>query len=465
MTGSELGTDTRSISQKKWRRYPRYKDSGVEWLREIPEGWEIKKIKHTTYVKGRIGWQGLRSDEFIDDGPFLVTGTDFNDGSINWATCYHVSEKRYEEDPYIQLQENDLLLTKDGSIGKTAIVKNLPGKATLNSGLFLTRLKNKAYSTKFMYYLFNSNVFSSFIEFKKMGTTISHLYQNVFVEFSYPLPRSLEQNAIITFLDRETARIDALIAKKERQIEILQEKRAALISHAVTKGLDPSVPMKDSGIEWLGSIPCHWEIILLKYLSCVQTGIAKGKDLTGKEVIEIPYLRVANVQDGFLDLSDITTIEIEPHEIHRYSLKKGDILMNEGGDEDKLGRGTIWNEEITPCIHQNHVFAVRPFDLSNSMWIDLITLSDYAKFYFLVNAKKTTNLASISATNISQLPVIFPPKEERFQILNYIQEQERGLQIAMRKIKSSIEKLTEYRSSLISAAVTGKIDVRQEVTI
>ena len=124
------------------KRYPAYKDSGVEWIGEIPEHWGNSKIKYNTYVKGRIGWQGLTTSEYIDEGPFLVTGTDFQQGVVDWKTCQHVSGDRYDQDEYIQLQENDLLITKDGTIGKIALAKNLQAKATLNSGVFVTRPRN-----------------------------------------------------------------------------------------------------------------------------------------------------------------------------------------------------------------------------------------------------------------------------------------------------------------------------------
>lgn len=106
---------------RSWKPYPVYKDSGVEWLGKVPEHWEVWKIKHSTYVKGRIGWKGLTSNDFLDEGAYLVTGTDFVDGKVNWETCYHVSYERFDEDPYIQLKEKDILITKDGTIGKIAI--------------------------------------------------------------------------------------------------------------------------------------------------------------------------------------------------------------------------------------------------------------------------------------------------------------------------------------------------------
>jgi len=142
--------------------YPNYRESDIRWLGRIPRHWDIGRIKYSTYVKGRIGWQGLRADEFIDEGPFLVTGTDFKDGFINWNTCYHVSQERYSEDPYIQLREGDLLITKDGTIGKVAVVKDISGPATLNSGIFLTRPLSGEYITRYMYWVLQSSVFTGF---------------------------------------------------------------------------------------------------------------------------------------------------------------------------------------------------------------------------------------------------------------------------------------------------------------
>lgn len=215
------------------------KDSGIDWLGEIPEHWVYSKIKYTTYVKGRIGWQGLRSDEFIDEGPYLVTGTDFIKGLINWKTCYHILEERYNEAPPIQLKENDLLITKDGTIGKVAIVKNKPDKAIVNSGVFVTRpLKDLKYTTGFMYWLLLSDVFYGYIKYSETGSTIKHLYQDTFVNFLYPLPTLKEQETISNFLDQQTSKIDTLISKIDLHIEKLKEYRQALISAAVTGKID-----------------------------------------------------------------------------------------------------------------------------------------------------------------------------------------------------------------------------------
>ena len=172
----------------KFSEYSEYKESSVEWLGRIPEHWNHSKIKYTTYLKGRVGWHGLNSDEFSDEGIHLVTGTDFKRGNVDWQTCYRISYERYAEDPYIQLREDDLLITKDGTIGKLAVVKQLPERASLNSGIFLVRPESGDYISDFLYWVLSSDTFRYFNDLTKSGSTINHLYQNVFDNFDFPLP-------------------------------------------------------------------------------------------------------------------------------------------------------------------------------------------------------------------------------------------------------------------------------------
>jgi len=211
------------------------RDSGVEWIGEIPIHWYLNKVGNNTYVKGRIGWKGLRSEDFIDEGPFLITGTDFNkDGTINWENMYHVSQERYDEDPFIQLQDEDVLITKDGTIGKVVFVGNLKGQTCLNSGIFLTRPTNKEYISKFFYWILKSTVFNVFVDYNSGGSTIQHLYQNVFVNFKTPIPPISEQQQIVEYLDEQTNIIDTTITKEQKRVKLLKEYRQSLISEVVT---------------------------------------------------------------------------------------------------------------------------------------------------------------------------------------------------------------------------------------
>ena len=399
-------------------RYEKYKDSGVEWLGDVPEGWNTSRVKFDSYVKARVGWHGLKSDEFTDEGPYLVTGSDFKNRTVDWRNCYHCTLERYEQDKYIQLKEGDLLITKDGTIGKLILVERIPDKATLNSGIFVVRPLDQKYSTQFYFWLLHSSVFNDFISLHKTGSTIGHLYQETFQNLPYALPSLSEQTQIARFLDHETARIDALIAEQQRLIELLKEKRQAVISHAVTKGLDPNVPMKDSGVEWLGEVPEHWEVGALRWYATIQGGIAKGKDYADRETIALPYLRVANVQSGFVDLTEVKEISVLATEVERYRLRVNDVLMNEGGDNDKLGRGTVWKGQISPCLHQNHVFAIRPNKWLQPNWLATFTQSEQARSYFYLNSKQSTNLASISASNVMSLSLPLPSLSEQQQVHN-----------------------------------------------
>jgi type I restriction enzyme S subunit len=274
------------------------------------------------------------------------------------------------------------------------------------------------------------------------------------------LPTRSEQELIATFLDRETAKIDALVAEQQRLIEFLKEKRQAVISHAVTKGLDPTAKMKPSGIEWLGDVPAHWEVRRLRQVAEIRTGVAKGKDLGGVETVEIPYLRVANVQDGFVLLDDVATMPVPQSDVARLSLRLGDVLMNEGGDFDKLGRGCVWQGQIDPCITQNHVFAVRPHAAA-SEWVSMFTCSQSAQFFFMTMAKQSTNLASISSSNLMELPLPVPSRDEQERIVRAVDGMKLESDRLVAEAERAITLLQERRTALISAAVTGQIDVTQ----
>lgn len=212
------------------------KTSGVEWIGNIPKKWNVFRIKNVAFLKGRIGWQGLKSDEYQEDGPFLVTGKDFKNGKIDWMSCVHITEERFDEAPEIHIRENDLLITKDGTVGKVAIAKNCPLKVSLNSGVLLIRSKNNSFfDQKFLYYVLCSNIFWMwFLSTLNGNSTIIHLYQEDFSNFSFSLPPLSEQKEIADYLDAKCAKIDAFIAKKQTVIEKMTEYKKSLIYECVT---------------------------------------------------------------------------------------------------------------------------------------------------------------------------------------------------------------------------------------
>ncbi|HHF7022340.1 restriction endonuclease subunit S [Streptococcus mutans] len=212
------------------------KDSGIEWIGEVPIDSKIVRIKNYFTLKGRIGWQGLTSAEYIGEGPYLITGVDFANGEIDWSKSVHISEKRYEEAPEIHIKEGDLLITKDGTVGKVAITKNTPQKVSLNSGVMLIREKSdNSLNKRFVYYALLSDIFWKWFNLSNIGaSTINHLYQGQFYNFSFPLMTIEKQNEIVLYLDYKTKIIDSLISTKEQIINSYEQYKKSLIYEYVT---------------------------------------------------------------------------------------------------------------------------------------------------------------------------------------------------------------------------------------
>ena len=274
------------------------------------------------------------------------------------------------------------------------------------------------------------------------------------------VPDLASQKQIADFLDAETARIDALIEKKQRVLTAVADARFSTISRAVSVGLNADQPLVETGSPYLPRIPATWQIWRLKHLARVRGGLTLGRSVPdGVSTASTPYLRVANVQAGWIDLSDVAEIDATEAEIKRFSLRRGDVLMNEGGDNDKLGRGAVWHALFEPCLNQNHVFCVRPSDPRYSDWISMATNARYARDFFYLHSNQSTNLASISKTNVEKLPIAVPPPEEMRAVLEQLNARLDRFTAITEKVTTSINRLREYRAALITAAVTGQIDV------
>lgn len=212
------------------------KDTGLDWLGFIPYTWAFSKVKYECELHGRIGWNGLRSNEFEENSySYLVTGQDFNGPEIDWKVCFQIRKERYEEDPYIQIHNGELLVTKDGTVGKVAIVSNLDKPACLNSGIFVVRQKRRSFVPKYLYWQFASPLLKSFNDYSNLGgTTIIHLYQKTFEQMPLIAPPKDEQAEIVAFLDKKCAAIDSAKDRHQQLIAKLEEYKKSLIYNAVT---------------------------------------------------------------------------------------------------------------------------------------------------------------------------------------------------------------------------------------
>jgi len=427
------------------------------WKNNIPPEWDTIPLKYLMEI--RTGGTPSRSNGSFWEGEIpWVSSKDMQTAEIG-DTEEHITQGAIEQSSAELVPEGSLLMvSRSGILDHTIPVAVTTDEVAINQDI-------RAYIPR------EDNVVSEYIRnvifgfeqhllkiWKQQGATVQSLNSEAVSETEFPIPPKESQKSICSHLRQKVERIDESISKYNRLNRLIDEKEMSLITHYVTKGIWEK-PMKDSDIPWLSKIPSDWDVVPLKYVADVRTGIAKGRNRGSEKTRSVPYLRVANVQDGYLDLSEVKELELTEDEIRRYSLKEGDVLMNEGGDYDKLGRGTVWHGEIEPCVHQNHVFCVRPHDSANSEWISLLTQSKYLKHYFMMNSKQTTNLASISASNIASVPLVWPPEEERNEIIDDITDKSSLIEDLKSDIEQNIELLKEKKRTLTMKTVTGQTDI------
>lgn len=433
----------------KLKRYDAYKPSGVEWLGEIPEHWEVKRLKNIASIKARIGFHGLNSTHFIESGAYCITGTDFIEGRIDFSNCYKVSEYWYELDKNIQIENGDLLITKDGTIGKIALVDNLATneKATLNSGVFVLRTSLLA---KNLFWQLISGLFTTQTDLISRGSTINHLYERDFRNFTFIQPPVSEQTAIAQFLDTKTALIDKAIALKEKQIALLKERRQAIIHQAVTKGLNPDVSMKDSGIEWIGKIPVHWEVKKLKYLLAERN--EKSKE--GKE----PLFMVSQTHGLVVRADFHSKAEVASSTEGNKIVYKGDLVFN----KLKAHLGVFYKStiEYRGLVSPDYAVYYSKGIIQDLKYLELLfRCPEYLKEFICRARGIVEGLIRLYTSDLFNIEVSLPPNTEQEKILKFIELTTSKISNAVLSKENEIEKLKEYKASLINSAVTGKIKV------
>lgn len=433
----------------------------------LPEGWSAIPLRRLISALEQ-GWSPNAHERVADEGEWAVLKLGaVSQGRFRAEQHKALIEGTQPERRY-EVRAGDLLVTRANTlklVGDACVVEDSRPRLMLPDLIYRLSVRHERAEARFLCYFLISHAGRAQIEADARGSSMSmaKISGSHLRSWTVSVPSSVAlQRNIADFLDRKTASIDALIAKQEELLTLLAEKRQGLITQAVTKGLDPNVPMKDSGVQWIGKVPAHWTIRRLKHLGEIRSGIAKGRDVGDKATEALPYLRVANVQNGWLSLDDIDTIEVTQEEARRYALQGGDVLMNEGGDFDKLGRGYVWEGQIERCIHQNHVFAFRPAKDVDPYWVNLATQAEHLRHFFKLRSKQSTNLASISASNLGDAPVVMPPPSEVAALLVRIRRELDHLAALTQRTQSMVDKLREYRQALITAAVTGKLEVASD---
>lgn len=420
-----------------------------DWLPELPESWQLKPFR-CLFAERTQPNTGMRVENVLSlsYGRIVDRDVESNHGLLPASfEGYNIVEPG---DIVLRLTDlqNDQRSLRSGQVTQRGVI----------TSAYVTVVPNEQVHPRFAHFLLHGYDLAKL--FYRMGGGLRQSMKfDDLKRMPVVLPPWKQQQRIANFLDEQTVRIDALIAEKLELLETLKEYQYAYSSRIMTRGLESSVSLKETSYPELGLIPAHWSVKRLKFLGDVRSGIAKGKDHGERDTVSLPYLRVANVQDGYVDLTDVQEIEVGKHEVARFLLQPGDVLMNEGGDNDKLGRGTVWEGQIAPCVHQNHVFAVRLTDVSLAAWVARFTSTDSARTYFFLRSKQSTNLASINQTNVRELPVPMPPDDERGRILEEVERSASASAQLATHVTEHLERLREYRSSLISAAVTGQLDL------
>jgi type I restriction enzyme S subunit len=434
-------------------RYPNYKDSDVEWLGEVPEHWQHASLRH---VCRRITDGSHFSPKSTDDGKFYVTVRNLSCGRIDLLGAAKISSEDFEqlEKAGCRPSINDVLFSKDGTVGKVAIVDD--DNFVVLSSLAIISPRYDRLVSKFLFYFLQSQNGEKQIESLYAGAALRRITLDAIVGIWLPLPGLLEQQTIVAFLDRETAKIDALIAEQQRLIELLKEKRQAAISHAVTKGLNPDAPMKDSGIEWLGEVPAHWEVKRLKNISPqVTVGIVVEPS---KYYVDdgIPALRSLNIQPCSITLDHLVYISPESNELLSKSrLNAGDLVAVRSGQP---GTTTVVPSELEGCNCIDLIIIRKP-----------LGGSEYFLCWYLNSDSAVHQFSEGSGGAIQQhfnigtamnLVIPMPPNHEQDEIATILDRETVKLDALTAEANRAITLLQERRAALISAAVTGKIDVR-----
>lgn len=431
---------------------------GVE---RLPADWTTAKLKHIAQVES----SNVDKKSHDDEMPVrLCNYTDvyYND-RITRALSFMEATATPREIARFSLHRGDILLTKDSEhwsdIAVPAlVVDDLDG---VLCGYHLAHVRPNAseVDSGFLFYCFAAEPVNRQLQVVANGVTRFGLPIGELRGAVIPIPPVADQRLIADFLDEKTAAIDALIAKKERLIDLIEEKRQAAITLAVTKGLNPDMPMKDSGVEWLGEVPAHWEVAPLYSKYSLQL----GKMLSPEAVaggLPAPYLRNANVQWGRLILDDLREMSFSRADRYRFALRPGDLLVCEGGE---VGRTAMWRGELAECFYQKAIHRLRAVGRDIPSFFMFVMRAAAHRGVFLAEGNQST-IIHLTAEKLRRHRFPFPPPSEQSRIAEYLQRKMIACDALVGTERRIIERLQEYRRTLISAAVTGQIDVRSRST-
>ena len=446
-------------------RYAAYKDSGVEWLGEVPQGWVAKRLQDVSshqkysFVDGPFG-SDLKNEEYTDDGvPLIQLNNIYNSKHVLNATRF-ISEEKANSLIRHNAFPNDIVIAKMADpVARAAMVLEAYPRYVIVADCIRLAVNKNQYSVPFLVYTINCPFFRASAEVLSSGITRQRINLGSIKKIQFACPSLSEQTTIAAFLDCETAKIDNLINEQKKLIELLKEKRQAVISTAVTKGLNPHAPMKDSGVEWLGEVPEHWGVFPLKNMCEL---IKDGTHLPPPRVADgIPLLSVRNISNnGFFCLrEDDSLISIADYNdlCRSFTPQKNDIILAIVGAT--LGKTAVIPDGLGCFQIQRSVAIFRTLDFIKHSWLYFSFVNDQFQ-------KLLWQYASFSAQPgiylgaLTNFKLAFPDISEQTAILAFLDQETAKIDNLIQQAQKATTLLQERRTALISAAVTGKIDVR-----
>ncbi|MFO0795195.1 MAG: restriction endonuclease subunit S [Candidatus Brocadiaceae bacterium] len=443
------------------KRYDKYKPSGIEWIGEIPEHWNLKKLKYVATVQpSNVDKKSIEGETTVLLCNYMdVYKNEFIDTSINFmeATATDTEIEKF------RIMRGDVLVTKDSEtpddIASPALVRTDFENVICAYHLTQIRPNKNELTGEYLFRLFQEHRYNGQFEVAANGVTRFGLSVSAFSDAVVPLPSMDEQTAIANYLDEKTAQIDTLIEKKQRLVELQKEERTAIINHAVTKGINPNVKLKPSGIEWLGDIPEHWEMKKLKYVvSKVGSGITPTGGASVYQNEGIPLLRSQNIYNDGLKLDDVAYIsENIDEQMSNSRIEDTDVLLNITGAS--IGRCSYVPKGFGKGNVNQHVCIIRPIkDLLRTKFLHSIIISGYGQT--LIDVCQTgANREGLNFQQIKNFDLPMPDIKEQEHIVAFIESHTSRIDATFSKIEKEIRLLQEYRTALISEAVTGKIKV------
>ncbi|MFM4731953.1 restriction endonuclease subunit S [Aeromonas salmonicida] len=449
---------------EKYQPYPEYKDSGVEWLGDVPTDWRVIKLGFLATKIGSGKTPSGGATVYVDDGITFLRSQNVYDDGLRLDDVVHITPDVDIEMAHSRVKPMDILINITGaSIGRTCIVPLGIGSANVNQHVCIIRL-NKSEIIRFVSWAVKAQSTKAQIDNAQTGAAREGMNFEQIASLLLSLPPETECEQISDFLDYETARIDRLIAQQQRLIELLKEKRQAVISHAVTKGLNPDAPMKDSGIEWLGQVPEHWAVMRLKHLiKSLESGCSvNAADVPAKED-ELGVLKTSCVYTRRFRASENKTVVMEDFSRVKCPVRKGAIIISRMNTPELVGASALVDTDASNLFLPDRLWQTifnDQFEVNPEFLAHFMTVEGFRNQISLSAEGASSSMQNIAKEDYLAINALLPLLEEQIEIVDYIKESEARFLRLEAQAMNAIELMKERRIALISAAVTGKIDLR-----